>query len=445
MKSQYFISLIEKAMDIRCQATTLQGKQCTRKPTHGAHCTQHKNIKLEKFECPDGKKVAVQNVIYEAIIEKEKVCFVPGWFLIETTPFKILKKDIIRKIMDFLFPEDCLNFGLTCKENKSFFYDEDYWKFRNSRYLGNHNVSKDCNRKLAFFYNKRFTKEVLEEASKTEKLELKFSHSVVCLLNGILIPYMKRCLFCPLEEYSDMLEKELPEYVFEDEVPFRKKVIEMWNQSQRKHTPIIKFVNFLIAFLRTHYKAENRRTVNVTEYNIYYFIFRFCDFKNDDKHHIPYFITYLKSKIPAFCYGYEFRNAAGRPVFSDRDYAENGILQDLKNMEMNDYHRGLIAIGEFLEEVFFKDSEDLAKHIMVQKKRSFFCLDDEYPCYGCGKLSVGCQVMRNILEVSPKRETFNDLMIAIQFANEITGDNTIEKCFLLYFDHCIPIEKEILF
>jgi hypothetical protein len=428
-------------MDIRCQATTLQGKQCTRKPTHGAHCTQHKNIKLEKFECPNGKKVVVQNIIYEAIVEKEKVCFVLGSFLIETKPFKILKRDIVRKIMDFLSSDDCLNFGLTCKENKEFFYDEDYWKFRNSKYLGNHNVSKDSNRKLAFFYNKWFTKEALEKAAKTGMLELNFSHSVVCLLNGILIPYAKRCLFCPLEEYPDMLKKELPNYVFEDRLPFCEKVLEMWDTSQRKHTPIIKFVNFLIAFLRTEYTSKKRRTVNVTEYNIYYFIFRFCDFgKNDDKHHIPYFITYLKSKIPAFCYGYEFRNAAGRPVLSDRDYAENGILRDLKNMEMNDYHIGLIAIGEFLEKVFFKDSEDLAKHIMVQKKRSFFCLDDEYPCYGCGKLSVGCQVMRNILEVSPKRETFNDLMIAIQFANEIVGNDTIEKCFLLYFDHCIPNE-----
>lgn len=399
----FSFSQIKKAMDIKCQAKNL-----------------------------NGQKVVVRNVIYEAIIEKEKVCFVPGWFLLKTKPFKMLTKDIIRKIMDFLFPEDCLNFGLTCKENKEFFYDEDYWKSRNHKYLGNHIFSKYFNRKLAFFYNKEFTKEALEEAAKTEKLELKFSHSVVCLLNVIIIPYMQRCLLCPLEEYSNMLKKELPKYVFEDQIQFRKKVFEMWNQSQRKHAPIIKFVNFLISFLRTQYKRNYKKTVNITEYDIYYYIFIFCDFKNYNgrEDHIPYFITYLKSKIPAFCYGYEFRNSAGRPVLSDRDYAENGILQDLKNITMNDYYRGLIAIGNFLEEVFFKDSEDFAKHIMMLKKRSFFCLDDEYPCYGCGKLSVGCQIMRNILEVSPKRENFNDLMIAIQFANHIYEDNTIEKCFL---------------
>lgn len=437
-------------MEQQCQALTGKKVQCSRRAgfavTHkdgrtGHYCTQHKKYEpppqpkeVKSHRPPKVEKIVVAR--YEATVEITKTSIIPGWFLVDEwdviwngRSFGYLGRNIAEMIMDMLSLEDCWNFGAMNRENRGFFCDEAYWKRRYER----HNKSVDWKDGEERSYRKRFYRNYHLIGFGFATLK-NFTPDAVGVLKKITSVIYRKCLMCPNEFYVNMLNNEL--LLGNDPGTYlktKKAIIDVWNNGH-KVNPSLKHAKGGVAryiterlikwFARTYHPYEDSQIVEITPYFVYEFFSQ-----------MPVFEC-VKPLIPDFKFvnatNFEFMN-----VFTPYEFESNDIDGKYARLDpdihvMSDYDRGMLSLIALINH---RCEAHWGIQIMKRKGRRFECPDDMDDCYCCGNSHVMFQVVKNLLEASVRKETFNDLLTAIELEDEIVengGDGkrvTIKSLF----------------
>jgi len=420
-------------MEQKCQALTGKGSQCSRKAVIGPYCTQHKKYvpppltsqmmkNAEKAHKPP-KIVKPILARYEASMEKIRVSVIPKWFMVDewdtiwnSRSFSFLGKNIVEKIIDLLSPEDCLNFGSTCRENRRFSRDETYWKRRYEKYL-KPRVWLDGEQQN---YREKFYQNYIMLGYDLGVLK-DFSADAIRVLKKVLVVIYRKCLMCPIDSYVEMLDRDLilaPKYANINR-QHKAKIIDIWHHGKKENS-LMKhskagLVNYITGrlmgwFRRTYEQNAESKIKEVAPYFIYEFF-----------SHTPVFEC-VKPLISEF--NYDFERYFG-VTFIPYQFESNDIDGKYANLDpntdtMTDYDRGLLAIMAIVENFC---EPHWGMQIMKRKGRRFECLDDMEDCYCCGDSHVVFQVMKNLLEASPRKETFDDLLTAIELEDMIVEDD----------------------